>query len=384
MTSIAQRVAARYWDPEERASVEKKDPNIPESVQEKYEEIKEEYPGEPGKAEATAWSIFCEKHKDSPHCHQEEYFKNSSMNPNDFAIELRRVAGVIDALLMPSRGLVLAALNKLLRFADEKSIAKSIRTRLWEEIRALFPGETWDMSAGPGQQGLFDTNESGKGWKSGFVSFGARPTVWSNAALIGGILFRFSYSSDAVKSAAPAEDSPEYEKWVARGGNPALKGGVAETGMLSGGYYNKTPGGSVETFSAGTDPATGQQSTEIIFGHVIFAIDEFEQVTDWQWTNPAQVRSAIQKVIDDIAAHPPSDAYSKNKQRLQKLNPYVSVKKFVNYLQRTRRGEYYKDEVALLAQAEGTVMNTILQKIPEVFKYVPTNAPFPLDTRGNI
>jgi hypothetical protein len=278
----------------------------------------------------------------------------------------------------------LAALNKLLRFADEKSIAKSIRTRLWEEIRALFPGETWDMSAGPGQQGLFDTNESGKGWKSGFVSFGARPTVWSNAALIGGILFRFSYSSDAVKSAAPAEDSPEYEKWVARGGNPALKGGVAETGMLSGGYYNKTPGGSVETFSAGTDPATGQQSTEIIFGHVIFAIDEFEQVTDWQWTNPAQVRSAIQKVIDDIAAHPPSDAYSKNKQRLQKLNPYVSVKKFVNYLQRTRRGEYYKDEVALLAQAEGTVMNTILQKIPEVFKYVPTNAPFPLDTRGNI
>jgi deoxyxylulose-5-phosphate synthase len=81
-------------------------------------------------------------------------------------------------------------------------------------------------------------------------------------------------------------------------------------------------------------------------------------------------------VIDSIAAHPPVGAMSKNKQTLLKMNPYTSVRKFVNQLVKERRNQFYTDEAAMVAQAEGTVVNSVVESLKKKgFEYVVGKSP---------
>lgn len=291
--------------------------------------------------------------------------KEDEMGPDALSQEIRSLAYRINGSDKPSFSAVSSDLTRIIRLADSQSLARNVRTVLWERLLGLFSSETWDLSAGPEKDGLFDTNERGKGFKEGFVSFGAKPMVWTNAALIGGVLFHFSYSPKSIRSTSPVEGTPEYEKWTKGGGNPKLSG-VVESGKLSGGYYNKLRDGCLD---------------EQDFGTVTFMMDEYEQVADFEWDDPASVKASIQGVIDNILHHPPIDAYSKNKQRQQKLNPYSSIQKFKNFLVKSRRDTFYTDEVRLVAQAAGTVMHTVIEKLTgSGFNYDTGNAPFPLKT----
>lgn len=281
------------------------------------------------------------------------------------------------------------ATRYLRRLADARSLANSIRDRLWTEILQLLGPETWDLSVGQGS-GMYDTNQQGKGFREGYVSFAAKPTIWSNAGLVGGLLFRFKYSPEGI---IPSKGTPEFEKWQ-KGGELDLAKAVVEIGELSGGYYNKQAGGSVEMFSEsllaeGDVPeealeeigvkGTGVSRSDLYFGRVLFEVDAKEQVTNWDWTDAASTRRRIQSVIDDTLARPPEGAISKNKVKERKRNPYTSVMKLIRHLIRSRRQEFYKDEAKLVAQAEGSTLLTVIDKMERKgFKYISTNAPFPV------
>ena len=207
--SIAERVAARYWDPEDRASAEKKEPNIPESVQEKYEEVKGQYPGEPGKAKATAWSIFCEKNEGSPHCHKEEYFEGRKSS----------IVARIVARIASERTLAL-------------SIGQALRDAIFSGNGSLFPSNYFEIK---------DTNAHGvKGFKEGYVSFGLEPLEWASPSdlkkkvLASGstmLIWGGWDSEGTIKSIKPDDPSVQMK-------NPAL----AQESLIIrifAGYYNK-------------------------------------------------------------------------------------------------------------------------------------------------
>jgi hypothetical protein len=303
----------------------------------------------------------------------------ADVDPSSAAQQLRDIADRIDNSSAPSLMLVtgsLARLARRIRQADANSLAKSIQERIWQELISLMPDGTWDFSVGRGSSGgLYDTSWSGKGWRDGYVSFGAKPAAWSNAALIGGILFRFRYQSEGV---IPAKGTPEHSQWL-QNRDLGFEGNVAENGVLSGGYYNHQPGGTVDTFSAGSSPSgsTGlPKLQDTWFGDAVFEVARDESVLSWNWSDPSGTRRSIQEVIDSIAAHPPVGAMSKNKQTLLKMNPYTSVRKFVNQLVKERRNQFYTDEAAMVAQAEGTVVNSVVESLKKKgFEYVVGKSP---------
>ena len=316
--SVAKRVAAKYWDPTNKTTLE--------------DEV-------------------------------------SETETNEFAAKLQTIADDINGFVDPGLSLTAGNISKLakaLRVSDAKSLARNIRKELWEQIMALVPPEKWDMSAGD-WSGFFDTNPVGKGSRDGYVSFGARPMVWADAALIGGISFRFQYSAKGI---APKPGTPERQKWE-EDGDLGIKNPIVEVGDLTGGYYNKQLDGGIESFSG--------KSMGHTFGRALFEVDANENVLSWIWEDPSSTRAAIESVIDDILAHPPIGAYSKNKKLLRRRNNYTSLKKFLGHLVFTRRNNVYLDEVKLVAQAMGTVPNTVISILKQKgYVYHPVNAPFPV------
>ena len=328
-------MSARYWDPEEIASSVKADA------------------GDAG---------------DNP----------EDLDPMTLASELRTIAAKIDASVRPSRSLVAADIERLLRFADDQYLARNIRATLWQEIQQLVPG-AWDMTLGPSSDGLYDTNAHGKGYRAGYVSFAVRPSVWSDAGIIGGLIFQFEYSSDVLRSGSPPEGTDEFDTWAGGGGTQEFSGGVTETGVLNGGYYNKLPGGGVK-------PAVRPQGGEddIIqlkthFGDAEFLVDQMEKVVEWSWVDPTATKNAIVGLIQRVLKAPPAGAKTRNKSRLRQMSPYTSLRKFVEHLRNMGRTDFYYDEVLEVANSMNTVMNTVLQNMPETFTYRSQPAPFPLD-----
>lgn len=289
---------------------------------------------------------------------------SSEMSPEELSSELVAIADGIDESENPSKSAVAADLLRLaamLKIANPQTLAANVRDRIWKEIIDLTSATTWDMSAGNGS-GLFDTNvEIGKGRVEGFVSFGAKPMVWTNAGIIGGILFRFRYSPKIL----PQKGTTDYEEWMS---GSVLPHNIIDVGeLLDCGYYNKTAGGGVDVYK----PTS--------FGDAIFEIDVNEMVIDWQWNNPSATKRAIQNVIDDILQHPPLGAVSQNKRMQQKRNPYTSIIKFVRFLTDQQRNKFYKDEAVLVAQAMGSTLATVVETMKRKgFEYVDGPAPFPV------
>jgi hypothetical protein len=345
MSAISERVAAMYWDPTDKTFLETGIKNKPAVIQESEEVL------------------------------EPKVVVGHELSPDKLATQLRTIADAIDRSERPSVSLVAGDISELvgsLRTSGAMSMARNIRDKVWSQVLALFPSGTWDLSVGQGS-GFHDTSEGGKGWSDGFVSFGAKPTIWSTNNIIGTFLFRFRYAS---KNIVPSKGTPEHEKWE-RENILNIDQNVVEVGKLAGGYYNKRSGGSVDAFVGTVDAvpdAPNIAPKEIFFGEAIFEIDRNETIVEWDWSDPSAMRSKIQSVIDDILRNPPIGGIGKPS---DKKNPYGSITKFMNHLRRQRRNVFYKNEASLVAQSIGSVLNIVVQTlIKNNFKYDPSNSPF--------
>ena len=222
--------------------------------------------------------------------------------------------------------------------STDRSLAESIREMLLPKILEKFPGYFEDK--------LYDTNEGGKGFRPGYVSFGLRPIVWSDKGLIGGILIRGTYPSKIIYSQAPEPNTPEWKEWEDAGGNLDLKGGEAGVIDLEAGYYNKKSGGAF--------------SREENLGKATFTIDELEDIQEIELSDPDGMEKAIESIVDGVLRNPPDEAISKSKRTQIQQSPYSSLKKFLHYLSDEKRTVFYYNEVKILSQFTGKKKQDII------------------------
>lgn len=230
---------------------------------------------------------------------------------------------------MPPGGMDLQRIAACVVIATDRSLAESIREKLLPEILKLFP-------SGYFQDKLYDTGESGKGFRPGYVSFGLRPEAWNDRKLVGGILVRGTYPAKVIRSDSPEPNTPEWKEW-AKTGNPRLKGGEAEVIDLAAGYYNKNKGGEFDR--------------ERSLGEALFTIAKTEEVTELSISNPSSAKSAVESLVQDVIDDPPEGAESAG--LIRSRSPYSSVRKFLQYLVDEDRRTFRRDEVNAVAQASG-------------------------------
>lgn len=240
-----------------------------------------------------------------------------------------------------------------LKISTDRSIAESIREALLPLILEQFP-------SGYFEDKLYDTHESGKGFRPGYVSFGLRPVSWTDKGLIGGCLVRGSYSSDIIKSNSPEQGTPEWKEWKESGGNSSLSGGEAGEIDLSVGYYNKS---GQSSFSMGRS-----------LGVATFTIDDFEEVEDMELSDPDGLQDGIESLVDEVLKSPPEGATSQSKSVLRKQSPYSSLRKFLFYLSDEGRSTFRPDEIKAISQFTGKNEREITEWLnkrglsPEVMK----------------
>jgi hypothetical protein len=214
--------------------------------------------------------------------------------------------------------------------STDKSLAKEIRDKLFDEVATAVGA---DVLRGE----YFDTNEEGKGWKPGSVSFAVKPSDWYGR-FNGGILVQCTFDRKQLKSEAPEAGTPEYDAWLKAGGNPALKGSPAIDGQLQGGYYNKSPSGGVDEW---TD-----------LGEVLFTVDQAEDITDIDLVDPGATKAGFEEIVRRIETDPPEGALtSKQKSR---TNQYKNVKRFRDWLVTQGRDWYSQAELERLHKETGT------------------------------
>lgn len=228
--------------------------------------------------------------------------------------------------------------------ATNQSLALEIRNKLLAKILSLFPESEFDDK-------LYDTHESGKGFRPGYVSFALKPMDWVNNDLIGGILIRGEYPSVVVKSTSPEKGADEdYEKWVESGGNQGLKGGAVEVIELQAGYYNKKSSGSFQR--------------EQDLSQATFSIDSLENILDLELSDESKVRRALETIISDVLKNPPDLAISHRKK--EKDNNFSSVAKFVKSLKEAGKNRVSEAEARQLAEATGENYFKLVERLRNV------------------
>lgn len=224
--------------------------------------------------------------------------------------------------------------------ATNQSLAYEIREKLLKEILAAFP-------SGYFEDKLYDTHESGKGFRPGYVSFALKPLIWSNNDLIGGILVRGEYPSAAVRSTSPEPGTPEFKQWAEQGGNENLQGGSAEVIELVAGYYNKKASGSFQM------PET--------LGEATFTINNLEEVEELELSQPEAVKKGMEAITQSVLKNPPDLAISHRKK--VKNNQYTSLRKFVQYMRDENRRKLKESEIKLLADSTGQNLIKLTEKL---------------------
>lgn len=224
--------------------------------------------------------------------------------------------------------------------ATNQSLAYEIREQILKKILSLFPSGTFEDK-------LYDTNEGGKGFRPGYVSFALKPLVWSNNDLIGGILIRCTYPSNVVKSDSPESNSPEYKLWKEQGGNKGLVGGGDEIINLEAGYYNKKSSGSFQREQA--------------LGDAIFTINNLEEISELELSDEQTVQSGIDAIVQDVLKDPPELAISH--ERKVKNNQYTSLRKFVDYIRNEGRNKVKPSEIKLLSDSTGQNLIKLTDKL---------------------
>lgn len=227
--------------------------------------------------------------------------------------------------------------------ATNQSLAFEIREKLLQQILALFPSGFFEDK-------LYDTHESGKGFRPGYVSFALKPLIWSNNDLIGGILVRGEYPSAAVRSTSPESGTPEHKQWVEQGGNESLQGGSAEVIELVAGYYNKKASGSFQMPES--------------LGEATFTINNLEEVEELELSQPDAIKRGIETITQSVLKNPPELAISHQKK--VKNNPYTSLRKFMDFMRSEGRKKIKQSEVKLLADSTGQNLAKLTERLQKM------------------
>lgn len=236
--------------------------------------------------------------------------------PDGIASELRRIAAKIDNSRQPSAELVEASLRTVLSsvrrialhrlMSSDRTLALTIRDALQEEINKLLPSHF---------VGSWDTSEAGKGFKSGYVSFGLRPSAWEGSGIIGGVLVRAKYDPDQFRSESSDSEDPDFSH--------SSGGDVIEL-SVDACYYNHKKEGGVEN-----------QNVIANLGIVEVAIDAKEKLVDLIIVNPGDFVSGIREIVDTISHDPPD--YAKSKSKKQSYSPTVNAKTLRRWLVENNR-----------------------------------------------
>ena len=205
--------------------------------------------------------------------------------------------------------------------ATDKSLALAIRDALQAEIERLIPGEFGEF---------YDTHESGKGWRKGYVSFALQPATWKAEGIIGGCLIRGTYDPNQFQSEAPDTVLPGFKH---------SKGGGDISLSFSACYYNKT-------LQGGCDP----EGVTADLGQVTLLLDEQEKVLEVQIQNPDKFRSGIKQIIQEISSNPPDYAQSEKRKKKYK-SPTGSPASLLHWLVQTGRSDVGQSELDALATA---------------------------------
>jgi len=246
--------------------------------------------------------------------------EDSELIPESLVPELRTLAAKISASKNPGLIYVSSDIFKLL-IATDKSLALTIRDSLHAEIEKLIPGEFTD---------LYDTNVEGKGFRSGYISFGLQPASWRSEGIIGGILIKGEYDPSLFKSEATEPVQPGFKH---------SKGGGMVSLHVTACYYNKTLGGGCSTDLGIED-----------LGTVDVLIDAQEQIVDLQIVDSAKLSGGIKSLIKEISARPPDYAQSEKRKRKFK-SPTGSPKSLLNWLIQNQRSDVSQSELESLARA---------------------------------
>ena len=133
------------------------------------------------------------------------------------------------------------------------------------------------------------------------------------------------------------------------------------------GYYNKT--------------SEGSYSDAHQLGAVTVIFDANENVTDFEFTDSANIVGGIKGLIQDIEQDPPAVAQSaafKKRSRPPTTSPAALLK----YLNKTNRQEVGQSEIEALARAmtdrSGAVYQMVFQQVKEFF----TKRHIGIDPRG--
>ncbi len=268
--------------------------------------------------------------------------------PSDVSTLLRGLASSLDSTATPSRSKVASALSWVLASFDKKAyfefvasdrtFSVTVRDRLVEEIQKLVPGEF---------SGQYDTNEAGKGFRPGYVSFGLKPATWENEGIIGGLLFRVSYDPSAFRSETTDVSGPDFSH---------SQGGAVLDLSVEVGYYNKKVDGSVET-----QGGTRQLSS------VTVSVNEKEIVEEVEITDPSGFSNGIKSLIKEISSNPPDYAQSA-KLKKKHVAPTGTPASLLKWLQQTGRSDVGQSELDALARAEGERTGKPFGQAMEVIK----------------
>lgn len=246
--------------------------------------------------------------------------------PQDVILFLRRMAANIDAADHPSKSRVSADLFRLI-LATDRTLALKVQEVMINEIVKLFPTEfkkeTWDTSTG------------GKGFLSGYVSFGMDPMSWDSVGIIGGILFNFRYSG--FKSMEPEP----IGNWAGRG-----DGGDVVKFEGRAGYYHKKGGATYDEMAV---QSIGLSNIDI--GEVHISFDDFEKIVDVQVNNPGKFTSGVKGLIDSILKNPPDFAQSSGyKKKKTRSAPNYSPQALLKDLIDNNRSDVKQSEIDAVAR----------------------------------
>lgn len=237
-------------------------------------------------------------------------------------------------------------------FATDKSLALAIRDAVQSEIEKLIPGEFGE---------LYDTNDSGKGWRSGYVSFALQPATWKTEGIIGGCLVRGTYDPGEFRSEAPDAPGPDFAH---------SEGGGALSLNFTACYYNKMLSGGCDAEGVTAD-----------LGRVDVLLDEKERVVEVDVVDPTRFRSGIQKIVQDISSNPPDYAQSE-KRKKKHQSPTGSPKSLLQWLIQTGRKEVGQSEIDALANAMSARTGKPLQMVKDDIKDFFRKGHWPIDPRG--
>ena len=246
------------------------------------------------------------------------------MIPNQLSVYLRIASSVSSRFANRISNFVLAT---------DKSIALTIRD-------ALFNGIVWAVPEEFGGSEYYDTKLEGKGYRSGYVSFGLDPTSWEVGGIVGGILIQCNYDENEFKSEEPDTEDPDFQSWKGH----SQGGGVIVLDVTAC-YYNKRLGGGCAVVS---DPNIDLGPVHI--GKVEFMVDAKEKIIDAGVVNPSLMASSLKNLIKTVLSNTPEEAKSSRRKKQEAL-PTGNEKTLLKWLIRNERSNVNLSEIEALSRA---------------------------------